>query len=64
MSIFFGRLEINERNPLRLLDTELLLRSNDCQEILATQGINKFMRDPGLIIAELKHGGGIDTSFF
>ena len=46
---------------MNLSETELLLRSNDFQENLTTQVILKFMRDPGLTLAELGHQRGIDT---
>ena len=44
-------------------ETELLLRANDCQANPATRVIIKFMRDPGLILAEIEHRRFIDTSY-
>ena len=40
---------------MNIPETELLLRSNDCQANPETQVILKFVRDPGLILADLEH---------
>ena len=47
-----------------ILETELLIRANDCQANPETQVIIKFMRDPGLILAELEHRRGIGTTYY
>ena len=49
---------------MNLSGTELLVRDNDCQANPKTQVITKFMRDSGLILAELEHQRGIDTTYF
>ena len=46
-----------------LSETEILLRANDCQENPATQVIIKFMIYPGLILADIEHQRGIDTTY-
>ena len=40
-----------------------MLRANDCQANPATQVILKFMRDPGLILAELENRRDIDATY-
>ena len=63
LSYIFGCFEIDEEHPLHLPETELLLRANDCQANPETQVIIKFMRDPGLILADLVNLRGIDTTY-
>ena len=63
VSSIFGHFEIDEGNPLHLSETELFLRANDCQANPATQVIIKFIRYPGLIIADLEYRRGIDTTY-
>ena len=52
LSSIFVCLEIDEGNPLHLLETELLLRDNYCQTNSITQVIVEFMRDIGLILVK------------
>ena len=40
-----------------------MFRAHDCQANLETRVIINFMRDPGLILAELEHRGGIGTTY-
>ena len=62
LSYIFGRFDIHEGKPFHLPVTELFLRYNDCQANTATQVIIKFIRDPGLILADLEHRMGIENT--
>ena len=62
LSSLFGRFDIDEGNPLHLLETEHFLRQNDFQSNPENQVILKFMRDPGLIPAYLENRVGIDAT--
>ena len=48
---------------MHLSETELLLRANDCQANPETQFIIKFIRDPGLILADIEHRRGIGATY-
>ena len=40
-----------------------MFRAHDCQANLETRVIINFMRDPGLILAELENWRGVDTTY-
>ena len=60
--IFLVALELMMETPLHLSETEIFLRANDCQANPETQFIIKFIRDPGLILAEIENRRSIDIA--
>ena len=45
------------------METEILLRANDCQENPSTQVIIKLIRYPELILVDIENRRGIDTTY-